>query len=103
MKTHAVIEVGGKQYLVQKNDELIVENLNRAAEETVEFPALLSFDSEKTDSEIGSPELKEKVTAKVIENIKGDKVRVAKFKAKVRYRKVRGFRPQLTKIKITAI
>lgn len=103
MKTHAVIEVGGKQYLVQKNDELIVENINRKPDETVEFPALLSFDTEKTDAQIGAPELKEKVTAKVIENLKGDKVRVAKFKAKVRYRKVRGFRPQLTRIKITAI
>jgi len=103
MKTHAVIEVGGKQYLVQKNDEIIVENLNREAEETVEFPALLAFDSDKSDAQIGAPELKEKVTAKVLENMKGDKIRVAKFKSKVRYRKVRGFRPQLTRIKITAI
>lgn len=103
MKTHAVIEVGGKQYLVQQNDEIIVENLNRETDETVEFPALLSFDTEKIEAEMGAPELKVKVTAKVLENIKGDKVRIAKFKSKVRYRKVRGFRPQLTRIKITAI
>lgn len=103
MKTHAVIEVGGKQYLVQKNDELLVENLNREPDETIEFPALLSFDTEKVEAQLGEPELKEQVTAKIIENLKGDKVRVAKFKSKVRYRKVRGFRPQLTRIKITAI
>lgn len=103
MKTHAVIEVGGKQYLVQKNDELIIENLNRKTDETVEFPVLLAFDSEKSDAQIGTPELKEKVTAQVLENMKGDKIRVAKFKSKVRYRKVRGFRPQLTRIRITAI
>lgn len=103
MKTHAVIEVGGKQYLVQKNDEIIVENLNREVNETIDFPALLAFDSDKADVQIGEPELKEKVTATVLENMKGDKIRVAKFKSKVRYHKVRGFRPQLTRIKITAI
>ncbi len=103
MKTHAVIEVGGKQYLVQKNDELIVENLNRNTDETVEFPALLSFDADKADVDMGTPELATKVTAKILENLKGDKIRVAKFKSKVRYRKVRGFRAQMTKIKITSI
>jgi len=41
---------------------------------------------------------------KVVEDtLKGDKIRVARFKAKVRYRRVKGFRPKLTKIKIEKI
>jgi large subunit ribosomal protein L21 len=38
-----------------------------------------------------------------MDNLKGEKIRVARFKSKVRYRKVRGFRPQLTKLKVGSI
>ena len=44
-----------------------------------------------------------KLRIKIIEQLKGDKIRVAKFKAKVRYRKVMGFRARLTKLKIVKI
>ena len=47
--------------------------------------------------------LEEKVSAEVVDNVKGDKIRIAKFKAKSRYRKVRGFRARLTKLKIIKI
>ncbi|MBP9691058.1 50S ribosomal protein L21 [Candidatus Woesebacteria bacterium] len=103
MKTHAVVEVGGKQYLVQQNDEIIVENLNKAVDEVVEFPSLMTFDQEKTAIELGGPHMKEPVKAQILENLKGDKLRVARFKSKVRYRRVTGFRPQLTKIRIISI
>lgn len=49
------------------------------------------------------PTLKTQVKATVVESIKGDKVVTARFKAKARYRKVKGFRPQLTKVKIVSI
>lgn len=103
MKTHAVVEVGGKQYLVQQNDEIIVENLNKDVDAVVEFPSLMTFDHDKIAVDLGGPHMKESVKAQIIENMKGDKLRVARFKSKVRYRRVTGFRPQLTKIRIISI
>jgi len=103
MKMHAVIEVGGKQYLVEENTELLVERLGAEVEAKLEFPILLSFDSETHEIQVGTPALKTLAKAQVMEHIKGDKIRVAKFKSKVRYRKVRGFRPQLSRIKILSI
>ncbi|HRN70821.1 MAG TPA: 50S ribosomal protein L21 [Candidatus Woesebacteria bacterium] len=102
MQKHAVILVGGKQFLVQEGDQLLVENLNKEPKDTLDMPILMSF-NETNEVELGAPELANKATIEVVENVKGDKVRVAKFKSKVRYRKVRGFRPQLTKIKIVKI
>jgi large subunit ribosomal protein L21 len=99
----AVIKAGGKQYLVKENDEIVVEKIGLAKDADVELEALAVFDDAGTKVELGSPSLKTLVKAKVIEEGKGDKIRVARFKAKVRYRKVRGFRPQLTKIKILSI
>lgn len=103
MTQHAVIKTGGKQYIVKENDELIVEKIEAKDKESIGLEKLAEFDDEKTTLELGMPLLKNKVSAVVISQLKGDKIRVAKFKAKVRYRKVMGFRPKLTKIKITKI
>jgi large subunit ribosomal protein L21 len=104
MRKLAVIKTGGKQYLVKEGDEIIVDHLSSKKEEIVELPALAVIDLEKEDVEIGNPLLEKRVKTKVVEDtLKGDKIRVAHFKAKVRYRRVKGFRPTLTKIKIEKI
>ena len=103
MQTFAVVQIGGKQYVVSEGDQIVVENVGKDQSTTFDIPVLMTFDAEGKNVEIGSPELETKATAEVVENMKGDKVRIAKFKAKVRYRKVMGFRPQLSKIKITKI
>jgi len=104
MSRLAVIKVGGKQYLVKPGDELFVDHLSSKKDEVIELPALAIIDEEKEEVLLGQPLLKIMIKAKVVEEtVKGDKIRVAKFKAKVRYRKVRGFRPLLTKIKIEKI
>lgn len=102
MVRFAVVKTGGKQYLVKENDEIFVDRLPVEEKKTVELETLAVFSDEK-DLEIGTPILAKKIKAVVLENLKGDKIRVAKFKAKVRYRRVRGFRPQLSKIKIEKI
>jgi large subunit ribosomal protein L21 len=103
MSTHAVILVKGKQYLVQKGDVFYVERLGEDKDKTISVPSLMSFDKDSSSVEIGTPELKSEVSLKIIEHEKGDKLRVAKFKSKVRYRKVRGFRPMLTKVEVLSI
>lgn len=100
MKTHVVLQISGKQYLCQAGDELLVEHIERNPEEIIEVPVLLSF-SEDGESLDVSPKNEAKI--QILEQTKGDKVRVAKFKSKVRYRKVRGFRSQLTRVKVMSI
>jgi len=100
----AVIKTGGKQYLVKEGDEIIVDHIFSKKDEEIELPVLAMIDNKKEDIEIGQPILKKTAKAKVVNDlIKGDKIRVARFKAKVRYRRVKGFRPTLTKIKIIKI
>ena len=99
----AVIKTGGKQYVVSENDEITVDNLNQEADSVVEFEKLAEGDFEKDAISLGTPFLKTKAKGKVVDNLKGDKIRVARFKAKTRYRKVTGFRPHLSRVKITSL
>lgn len=99
----AVVKTGGKQYLVKENQELVVDRLNEKPNAEIPLEILGIFDDEKITISLGDPSLKEKAKAKIVEQLKGDKLRVARFRAKVRYRKVRGFRSSLSKIKIVKI
>ncbi len=101
MQTLAVIKSGGKQYLVKEQDELFIDKIDGKENDVVEMPAMAIFSGKS--SEIGTPLLEKTVKATILATVKGDKIRVARFKSKVRYRRVTGFRPQLTKIKITKI
>jgi large subunit ribosomal protein L21 len=102
MSKLAVIRTGGKQYLVRENDEIYVDKIAGDPKE-VDLETLAVFDDASDDMDLGMPTVKTSIKAQVIENVKGDKVRIAKFKAKVRYRKVTGFRAELTKLKILSI
>ncbi len=97
---YAVIKLSGHQYRVEEDQELIVDRLEQEEGKQIEIPEiLLVVDNSKV--EIGQPLVKKtKIKAKVIEHLKGDKIRVVRFRAKSRYRKVKGFRASLTKIQI---
>ncbi|MDD3679425.1 MAG: 50S ribosomal protein L21 [Candidatus Shapirobacteria bacterium] len=102
MKKFAVVEIAGHQYWICENDELAVNNLKDKAGNKIKLEKVLLVANSKI--EIGQPYLKGRVVeAQVVEHLKGDKVRVATYKAKSRYRRVKGFRSQLTKLKITKI
>ncbi len=103
MVNFAVVKTGGKQYLVKEQDIITVDKLPNKEKETVELPVLAMFDNEGKSLKLGMPTLAKGIKAEVISQVKGDKIRVAKFKAKVRYRKVTGFRPHLTQLKIVKI
>ena len=100
MSQKLVVKISGKQYLVEENDEIVVQKVAGKANDSIDLELLAVLNTDKNSIQMGAPTLSKKVTATVVEQGKGEKVRVAKFKAKVRYRKVTGFRPQLTKIKI---
>lgn len=100
---YAVIKTGGKQYKVSEGDIIDVERLKHKKDEKVVFDNVLLLVSETT-VKIGKPFLNgEKVEGKLLDNLKGDKIRVSKFKAKVRYRKTIGFRPSISRVRIEKI
>lgn len=103
MVKFAVVKTGGKQYLVKDQDEIVVDNLGVEKDKEIELQTLCLFNNDGTSLQLGQPLVKQSVKARVIENLKGDKIRVARFKAKVRYRKVKGFRARLTRLKIVKI
>lgn len=103
MVMYSVVKTGGKQYLVKDGMEITVDLLDSDKGKKVELEALLKFDDEGKIFELGTPILKDKVSAEVIDNVLGEKIRIARFKAKSRERKVRGFRSKLTKLKIVKV
>lgn len=103
MSKYVVVKTGGKQYLAKENDILTVDFIDVEVKAKVELVTLAKFDTESGEIELGTPELKSKTNAEVVEILRGDKIRVARFKAKSRYRRVRGFRAELVKLKIGKI
>lgn len=100
---YAVIKSGGKQYKVSAGDTLTVDKIDLDGKKNFTFEEVLLFvqDGKVT---LGKPSIKGAVvTAALVDQVKGDKIRVAKFKAKSRYRKVMGFRPLHTILKIEKI
>ncbi len=100
---YAIIDFSGHQYKVEPNQELIVDKINLDENKKLTIDKVLLIKNGKKVI-IGKPTIeKAKITVKVLSHFKGDKIRVAKFRPKTRYRKVKGFRPLLTKIKIEKI
>lgn len=99
---YAVIETGGKQYRVQEGDVITVEKLNAEAGETVTFDKVLLM-SDGKEVKVGTPYLSEAVTGSVVENGKGKKVIIFKYKAKKDYRKKQGHRQPYTLVEIISI
>ena len=103
MEAYAVIQTGGKQYRVEKDTVLSVELLGVDAGETVEFDQVLAV-SDGSELTIGTPVVDNaKVTATVVENYRGEKVVAFKKKRRKGYRKKKGHRQGLTKLKIETI
>jgi len=105
MGTFAVIRTGGKQYLVKAGDTLRVEKLEVKDGAALKFDALLVADETGKDVKVGMPVVKNAiVSATVLVGFgRADKIRVIKYHAKARYKKVAGHRQQFTKIRIDGI
>ena len=99
---YAVIETGGKQYRVQEGDVITIEKLNAEVGETVTFDKVLVL-GEGKDVKVGTPYVDVAVTGSVVENGKGQKVIIFKYKAKKDYRKKQGHRQPYTMVKIESL
>ena len=98
---YAIIANGGKQYKVTEGQVLELDKVKaEPGSDYVLDQVLMSVDGDSIT--LGTPFIENAtVTAKVLEQTQGDKIRVSKFKAKAKYRKTIGFRAQLTKVQIT--
>ena len=99
---NAVIKTGGKQYSVKEGDVIYVEKLGLEADAEVNFDVLMISDGE--NSKIGTPVVDgASVTAKVLGDVKGEKIVIFKYKSKKTYRKTQGHRQPYTKLEIVSI
>lgn len=98
----AVIETGGKQYLVKSGEALKVEKLPAEVGGKIVFDkVLLTAEDDGTDVKIGKPYVEgATVEAAVEEQGRYKKILVVKYKRKVRYKKARGHRQAFTKVKV---
>ena len=100
----AVVELGGNQFMVQKGDIIEVKKQDAEVGKKISTPALLVSDLEWKDTKVGTPTVDwSTVEFKVLEQKKGDKIRVFKMKSKKRYMKNTGFRPSITQLEVTSI
>ncbi len=99
---YAVITVGGKQYRVSEGDIIEVDKLSQKDGKIIfDQVLLLHIDG---NVKLGKPTIAgEKVEAKILGNVKTAKIRVAKFKSKIRYRRVKGFKAQGSTVQIEKI
>lgn len=99
---YAVVRTGGKQYRVSEGQELKIEKIEAEKDKDVNFDdVLLVVDEEKVH--IGQPTLKATIKAKVVDQTKGKKIRVATYKAKTGFHRVKGHRQNLTVVRIEKI
>lgn len=99
----AIIETGGKQYLVAEGDTISIEKLMGDKDSKVIFDKVLLVDDESSTT-LGTPMIaKASVEATITEEGKAKKLLVVKYKAKSRYYKKRGHRQPFTKVKIDKI
>lgn len=95
----AVIETGGKQYLVEEGTVLYVEKLDVEAGKEVTFDKVLMV-----NGKAGSPYVKDaKVVGEVVKHDKAKKVVVYKYNSKKNYHKKQGHRQPYTKVEIKTV
>jgi large subunit ribosomal protein L21 len=100
---YAVILTGGKQYRVKEGDLLSVEKLEAGQGETVHFDRVLLIEDGENIL-VGTPLLEDAIVrAEIIEQYKDEKVLVFKKKRRKQFRRTRGHRQQLTKVRVAGI
>lgn len=99
---YAIVRAGGRQEKVSVGDTIVINRVAGEAGSTVEFAPVLLVDGDKVTS--AKDDLaKVKVTAEKVEDLRGPKIRILKFKNKTGYKKRQGHRQELTRLKVTKI
>jgi large subunit ribosomal protein L21 len=100
---YAVVATGGKQYRVQAGETLRIEKIPGEVGSSVAFDQILLY-SDGENLSVGKPVLENaKVNARIVEQDRGNKIIVFKFKRRKGYRKKQGHRQDFTAVKIDSI
>ena len=99
MSTYAIISVGGKQYRVREGEKLLVDRL--AHGEGKSFTPAVLLVGGGGETHISPTDIT--VTARVVADVKGEKIRIGKYRPKNGYKKHTGFRASLSQIEIESI
>jgi large subunit ribosomal protein L21 len=97
--TYAIISVGGKQYRVQEGEKLLVDRLATEEGKTLTPDVLLFGDDKKTEYAPKGVT----VTARVVGHVKGEKIRIGKYRKRTGYKRHTGFRASLSELQIEKI
>jgi len=99
----AVVDIAGQQFNVEENRKYYVPRLGNDVDTEVSFESVLLYNDGK-ETKVGLPTIDGmKVTAKILEHLKDEKVIVFKKKKRKSYKKKNGHRQQLTRIEVTKI
>ena len=99
---YAIVRGGSRQHKVTEGDVLEIDLVEAQVGDTISLPALLLVDGETVTSDAEAL-AKVKVTAEVVDQTKGPKIKIIKFKNKSGYKKRQGHRQRYTQVKITGI
>jgi large subunit ribosomal protein L21 len=100
---YAIVEIAGHQFKVEKDKKLFVHQLDAKEGDSVDFDKVLLVDNDGKIA-VGTPTVNgAKVSAKVLEHVKGDKVLVFKKKRRKGYQKLNGHRQRFTQVQIENI
>ena len=97
--SYAIITVGGKQYRVSEGERLLVDRL--ALDDGATFTPSVLLAGGSGDTKLAPSDVI--VTAKVLQQAKGPKIRIGKYKKRTGYKRHTGFRASLTQIQIESI
>lgn len=99
---YAVVRSGGRQEKVEVGTIVTMDRVQADKDGSINLPAVLLVDGDKITSDAASL-AKVTVTAKVLNDLRGPKIIIQKFKNKSGYKKRQGHRQELTRVQITGI
>jgi len=99
---YAIVKAGGRQEKVSVGDIVVMDRVQGEPGDTIDMTPVLLVDGDNVTSDADNL-AKVKVTAEIMRDERGKKIRVFKYKNKTRYRRTQGHRQDLTRVKITGI
>jgi len=99
---YAIVRGGSRQHKVAQGDVLEIDLVDAQVGDTIDLPAILLVDGDKVTSDAKAL-ADVKVTAEVLDETKGPKIKIMKYKNKTGYKKRQGHRQRYTQVKITGI
>jgi len=99
---YAIVKAGGRQEKVSVGDVVVVDKLAGQVGDEVNLAPVMLVDGDKVTA-TAADLARARVTAEIVGEEKGPKIRILKFKNKTGFRKRQGHRAQLTAVRVTAI